>query len=227
MRVATYNVHGAVGMDRRRLASRQLDVLRRLDADCIALQEFVDHPVADGGRLLDHWCRSLGMSGRFAPCFVRGGRQFGNAVLSRFPIAHSREHDMSVPGAHRRVALEVGLDAGAATLNIMTVHCAVRPRGRALQQALIMSLVGAVREEVSVVLGDFNEWHIWNPTFRALRERYAVGPTLPTFPALAPALALDRIWVSPPARLLSTYVDARAPAPYASDHLPVVATLAL
>ena len=227
IRIVTYNVHGAVGLDRRRLPSRQLDLLRRLDADCIALQEFVNYPVAAGGHLLEHWCHSLGMDGRFAPCFVRGGQEFGNAVLSRFPVKESREHDMSAPGAHRRVALELSLDTGAATLNLMTVHCAVRPRARALQQVMITALVGKAEEDVRVLLGDFNEWHVWNPTFRALREHFAVGPTLATFPAVAPALALDRIWVSPPARLLSTQVESRPPAPYASDHLPVLATVAL
>ena len=227
IRVVTYNVHGAVGMDRRRLPSRQLELLHRFDADCIALQEFVNYPVPGGGHLLDHWCHHLGMEGRFAPCFLRGGQEFGNAVLSRFPVKAWCEHDMSAPGAHRRVALELSLDTGPKTLNIMTVHCAVRPRARALQQAMIMALVAEAREDVRILLGDFNEWHIWNPTFRALRGHFAVGPTLPTFPAVAPALALDRIWVSPPAGLLSTQVESRPPAPYASDHLPVLATVAL
>ena len=86
------------------------------------------------------------------------------------------------PGAHRRVALELSLDAGCATLNLMTVHCAVRPRARALQQAMITALVGKAEEEVRVLLGDFNEWHVWNPTFRALREQFAVGPDAGDFP---------------------------------------------
>ena len=39
MRVATYNIHGAVGLDRRRRPERIAEVLASLEADVIGLQE--------------------------------------------------------------------------------------------------------------------------------------------------------------------------------------------
>jgi endonuclease/exonuclease/phosphatase family metal-dependent hydrolase len=225
IRILSYNVHGGVGMDRRHLPARQLAILRRSDADCVALQEFVNSPDPNGEQLLDHWAESLGMTGRFAPAFERGGQTFGNAILSRFPIGHCAEHDISVPRGRRRVALEVSLAVDRAMLSVITVHCAVNPAARTMQRSLVSALASAASGDVRILLGDFNEWHVWNGTFRALRAQFGVGPTMPTFPAVAPALALDRIWVCPPERLIATHVDSRLPAPYASDHLPIIATV--
>ena len=41
IRVVTYNIHKCRGLDRRVSPARIVDVLRRLDADCIAFQEVV------------------------------------------------------------------------------------------------------------------------------------------------------------------------------------------
>ena len=227
LRIATYNVHGAVGVDRRHLPARQLEILRRINADCIALQEFVNHPAPGGGSLLDRWCDSLGMHGRFAPSFIRGGKEFGNAVLSRFAFLHHAEHDMSFAGGRRRIALDVVVDAAPHRLHLVAVHCAVRARPRACQRPLILALAREKAGDICIVLGDFNEWRTSSGLFMDLREEFECSPPLPTFPAIAPVLALDRIWVHPRHCLESTHVDRLPPAPVASDHLPVVATVHL
>jgi endonuclease/exonuclease/phosphatase family metal-dependent hydrolase len=225
LRIATYNVHGCVGLDGRHDPSRPLQVLRRLGADLVALQEFVNEPTPQGVPLLEHWRESLGMHGCFVPAFTRARREFGNAVLSRMPIERIVEHDISAPGGRRRVALEVRVSAGARSVRVLCVHCAVRARPRSAQYAMLADLVREPGADVAVLLGDFNEWRTWNPRFRELADHFAVGPPLPTFPAVAPAIALDRIWVRPSGLLLATHVDRERPAPYASDHLPVVATV--
>jgi endonuclease/exonuclease/phosphatase family metal-dependent hydrolase len=134
---------------------------------------------------------------------------------------------MSAPRGRPRVALEVVLTVEQNVLNLITVHCSVHPAARAMQRGLLAEMASRAGGDVRILLGDFNEWHVWNATFQALRLDFGVGPTLPTFPAVAPALALDRIWVRPSERLIATHVDSRAPARYASDHLPVIATIAI
>ena len=42
LRIASYNVHGCVGTDRRKDAARIAEVIRELDCDTVGLQE-VDH----------------------------------------------------------------------------------------------------------------------------------------------------------------------------------------
>ena len=105
------------------------------------------------------------------------------------------------------------------------VHLGVRPSSRAAQLPLLHALVEANADAPHVLLGDFNEWHSWNRTFQMLRQRFSCGPALPSFPAMAPALALDRIWFSAGYRLLSVRVENHRLARAASDHLPVVALL--
>jgi endonuclease/exonuclease/phosphatase family metal-dependent hydrolase len=224
LRVVTWNVHGAVGLDGRRNPARQLAVLKRLAPDCIALQEFVNAPVGDRD-LLHHWCESLSMQGRYVANFTRGGREFGIALLTRFPIVRGTEHDISAPGSRRRIALDAVVDTGAGLLHLMAVHCAVRARPRALQRPLIRELTRQRPVGVSVLLGDFNEWRGSCALFTELREDYAGSPPLPTFPAIAPVLPLDRVWVRPAHCLESAHVDGTAPARYASDHLQLVATI--
>ena len=227
-RFATYNVHGLLGMDGRRDPARILTILKAIDADCVALQEFVDSPHAGHGSQLQHWRDTLGLShAHFAPAFQRTGETFGNALLARLPVAAIREHDFSAPLCYRRVTLQARLQVAAGSeLLVTVVHLGLSSRAKAVQRPLLEALLKA-DDTPHVVLGDFNEWQPWNHTFRMLRQSFTCGPALPTFPAVAPALALDRIWVRPKARLVSTHVARQPLTRLASDHLPVVATLEL
>jgi endonuclease/exonuclease/phosphatase family metal-dependent hydrolase len=65
------------------------------------------------------------------------------------------------------------------------------------------------------------------PAVRELDHRFGHAPTLRTFPARRPVLALDRIWVHPRAALASMWVHRSVHARVASDHLPICADLAL
>ena len=126
-----------------------------------------------------------------------------------------------------RVVLEVVMNVADRSVRVLCVHCAVRARPRTAQYDMLLDLVREQSADVSMLVGDFNEWRAWNAGFRELSRHFATGPPLPTFPALAPAFALDRIWVHPAGRLLATHVDSARPAAYASDHLPVVASVML
>lgn len=227
-RAVTYNVHGTVGLDGARRPERVLDVLRHVDADCVALQEFVNWRAPGGTDLLHRWGEALGLPHhRFSPAFERGGHWFGNALLSRFALKRCEVHDFTAPGCRPRRALHALLDVHGHALHVTVVHLGLRARSRAVQRELLWQLVERCGDEAHMVLGDFNEWQAWNPTVRLLKSRYAGGPSRATFPAFAPALALDRVFVHPPRALLDVQVHARPPARLASDHLPLAATVQL
>ena len=226
LRVATYNVHGHKGMDRRVSTDRPLQVLRQIGADCIALQEFVNAATA-GEPLLERWARALGMQAACAPAFERGGEVFATAILSRLNILETHTHDISLRGYRRRVMLEVVLDAGDVRVQAMSVHLGVSPRERARQAEQLYAICSATRADVHLLLGDFNEWHRFGVVASRLRRHFGVGRRLATFPAASPLLPLDRIYVHPRERLLDTHVVTMAAARRASDHLPLVATIAL
>ena len=225
LRVATYNVHGNKGTDGRVIADRPLSVMRHLDADCIALQEFVNAPTVTGEPLLDHWARSLGMQGVCAPAFERGGEVFGTAILTKLEILERHEHDVSEPGYRRRVILEVLARAEDTTLQIMSVHLGVSPRERARQAQRLFELCSTTRADVHLLAGDFNEWSRFSAVSRRLHSYFGATRQMRTFPSRAPMVGLDRIWVHPRECLLETHVDSSAPARLASDHLPLVASV--
>ena len=97
LRVATYNVHGHKGTDGRVITDRTFEVVRHLNVDCVALQEFVNAPSPTGESLLEHWAHNLRMHGAYVPSFERGGEEFGNALLTRWPLLERHAHDVSLP----------------------------------------------------------------------------------------------------------------------------------
>lgn len=227
MRLVTYNVHGCKGMDWCVQSDRPLEVLRRLDADCIALQEFVDAPFGGGAGLLEQWAAELGMNAVYAPAFERGREVFGNALLTRFEIVHRRDHDFTIDGYRRRMFPEIVLRAGNTTLQVLVVHFGVSPRERARQTAQLTDLAAATAADLRVCAGDLNEPWRRGAASRTLARMFRPTPPLATFPARAPLLALDSVWVYPGECLVDARVDRSADAMRASDHLPLIATLRL
>jgi endonuclease/exonuclease/phosphatase family metal-dependent hydrolase len=225
LRVATYNVHGHKGTDGKIIADRTLDVVRHLHADCVALQEFVNAPAPTGEPLLDQWGRMLHMHGAYAPAFERGGEEFGNALLTRWPILEQHAHDVSLPGYRRRVVLEAIVDVDGQKLQVMSLHLGVSPRERALQAQKLFELCSSTRGDRHLLLGDFNEWSRFSAVSRRLRAHFDGTRQLSTFPSWAPVVGLDRVWVHPRGCLLQTRVDTSPAARLASDHLPLVATI--
>ena len=222
-RFATYNVHGHKGVDGKIVPDRTFEVVRHLHADCVALQEFVNDTAPTGEPLLAQWARVLGMQAAYAPAFVRGGEEFGNALLTRWPILEQHAHDVSLHGYRRRVVLEAVVEADGATLQLMSLHLGVSPRERALQAQRLFELCSATRGAFHFLLGDFNEWSRFSAVSRRLRRYFDVTRQLPTFPSRAPVVGLDRIWVHPRGRLRDTKVERSPAARIASDHLPLVA----
>jgi endonuclease/exonuclease/phosphatase family metal-dependent hydrolase len=225
LRVGTYNVHGHKGTDGRVIAERTFEVVRRLGADLVALQEFVNAHAPTGEPLLEHWARTLGMYSAYAPAFVRGGEEFGNALLTRWPIVEQHAHDVSLPGYRRRVVLEAFVHVDGSMLQVLSLHLGVSPRERALQAQRLFELCSATRGDVHLLLGDFNEWSRFSAVSRRLRAHFDGSRQLATFPAWAPVVGLDRVWMHPRGRLRDTRVEATRAARTASDHLPLIATI--
>ncbi len=219
--VATWNIHAAVGMDGHFSPQRIADVLRETDADIVALQE-----VPLGGT---HWpnvlqllAGSLDRVGVEGPTFSDGGRRFGNAVLSRFPVLRTRRIDISF-GAHEpRGAVDADIHCHGSPLRVIATHLGLRAAERRAQVARLLQVFDT--DEMPVLLmGDVNEWFVWGRTLRRLVSHFQPVPAPATFPACCPLFALDRIWIRPRHRLVQVRVHASALAKKASDHLPLLA----
>ena len=239
LRVATYNVHGCVGMDGQRSESRIADVIASLNADIVGLQELDQNrarsaAVDQAGAI----AKQLGWHHFFHPAMRRAEELYGDAILSRYPIAV--RHAVELPGnppwycRETRGITSAEAETPLGLVHIVNTHFGLGRLERKLQAQLLTSAewLGSVPAETPlIVLGDFNSVP-WSPAYkmiaaklRDVRRLIASAVSFRTFPTAFPALAVDHIFVSAAFRPTNMHVHRDAPARRASDHFPLVADL--
>ena len=234
MRLVTWNIHGGFGRDGRHDLSRVAALLEEMRCDVAALQEVGGHGSHPEAELADHaaWLgRRLGWFVAYGPNLVLRGHPYGNAVLSRFPIAHARNYDLSIANREPRGCLRVDLSLPEGrSLHLFDLHLGLSGVERRRQAAMLFSadlLRDTALAAPLVLCGDFNIWSpLPGPIFRllrsALRDAAAVaGTRRATYPSVLPLLRLDRAYVDAGVDVLGCGVmnDSRTRA--ASDHLPL------
>jgi len=225
LRIASYNVHRAIGRDKRTDPQRILDVVREIDADVIALQEVEAHD--DGEDMLAWLARETGFHAIAGTTLQRHDGHYGNGLLTRCPVKRKRLCDLSWRGREPRGAISADLDCGGHDVRIVATHLGLRPAERRDQVQQLLHLFKEHPHERSVLIGDLNEWFLWGRPLRRLHRHFKQTPALATFPSNLPVFALDRIWTHPHAMLRRLEVHKTKLARAASDHLPLVATLDL
>jgi endonuclease/exonuclease/phosphatase family metal-dependent hydrolase len=228
LRVATYNIHRCRGLDGRTRPDRTAAVLRAIDADIIALQEVIGAGPHGGGHA-EALGAALGMGWVMAPARLLRGHQFGNAVLSRLPIAQHFHHDLTWKTCEARRLQRVDVSVGAATLHIYNVHLGTAILERRHQAERLATIV--TDRHVSgpkLVLGDFNEWMRGLATTLLTERMHSVDLATHlkrrrTYPGLFPVLHLDHIYYSGRIEVLGIKLPRTRLSLVASDHLPLVA----
>ena len=219
--VATYNIHGAVGCDRRFAPERVAQVIREVCADIIALQE-----VPLGGsktpNVLAVLQEKTGFYAAEGPACDRPERRYGNAVLSRYPILSMRTIDLSFGSREPRGALDADIDCHGHLLRVVATHLGLRPAERRDQIRRLLQVFDT-HEMPVILMGDINEWFMWGRSLRWLVSHFQAVPAPRTFPSPHPLFALDRIWIRPRHRLVQVEVHSTPLARVASDHLPLIA----
>jgi endonuclease/exonuclease/phosphatase family metal-dependent hydrolase len=222
-KVATYNVHRGIGSDGRSVPARVLAVLNEIGADVIALQELDLHR-DPSLNMLDYFARNTGLISIASPTLWRPAR-YGNAVLTRLPILDARRIDLTLPGREPRGALDLDLAWRGRKLHLIATHLGLNPSERRHQVRRLLKRFDDEAADLSVLLGDLNEWFLWGRPLRWLNRKFPRAQHCNTFPARLPFLSLDRIWVNPPECLLRLDTHASRLARIASDHLPLTALI--
>jgi endonuclease/exonuclease/phosphatase family metal-dependent hydrolase len=227
MRVVSWNVHACVGTDGRRSPERVAAVLAEIDADAVALQEIDERGARPGGGQLKTLAQATGL--RATSCRTLWGScgGYGIALLTRHELRAARALDLSLPGSEPRRALDVDLDLSHTGVRLIVTHLGLRTRERRIQVLKLIRALDDHADRPLLVLGDINEWRRWAAPLRLLRRRFGALPTVPSWPSWRPFMALDRIYVEPRAALVGLWAHATPLARVSSDHLPVVAQLAL
>lgn len=225
MTVVSYNIHRAVGTDRRYRPDRIATVLEELRADIVALQEVESGSSND--HTLEYLAGHTGMHVVSGFTRVRGNADYGNALLTRFAPQAVSQIDLTVKGCEARGAIDVTLACMAAghasALRVIATHLGLRPGERRHQVQQLLNYVAAAPPLPTILVGDVNEWFLWGRPLRWLHAYFEQTPHTATFPSRLPIFALDRIWVSPRAHLVSVASHRSPLARVASDHLPLLA----
>jgi endonuclease/exonuclease/phosphatase family metal-dependent hydrolase len=225
LRVATYNVHSGVGVDRRFRPQRIADVIAELDADVVALQEVLS-PVR-GFDVHAHLRAETGLHLVSMTTVQLAGGTFGNAVLSRWPIIDIVEHGLSVGSREPRGALDVTIGRDLRELRVIATHLGLRTSERAEQLARLLAIAQGDTALPIVLAGDFNVTRARARELGACAVFFGKCDVPATFPSIAPVLPLDRILAASGARVVDIVAHRSRKARVASDHLPLVATIEL
>lgn len=236
LRVATYNIHKCLGMDRRVLPGRIADVIGEVNPDVIGLQEVVNvdngYREAHQGRYL---AECLGMHLELGLVRELRGGVYGNVVLSRFPIAKSCAYDLSAPGRERRGCLRTDVDLGGnVLLHFFNMHLGTgfMERRWQAQRLVEAQIIRGPDLGPRVVVGDFNEWtagmvsRVLASEFRTADIRLHLKRAH-TYPGIFPVLHLDHIYYDEDLIVEKVVLHRTMKSLVASDHLPLYADFAI
>jgi len=232
LRVVTYNIHHGEGVDAKLDLARIAGVITAQKPDLVAVQE-VDvrtrrtSSVDQAAGL----AKLTGMHVAFGRTIDYQGGQYGNAVLSRFPVEKIETH--SLPGeepAERRGALAVtvrpwGRDEGVVTF--VATHFDHQREPDRIRQVKEINRLFVKDDGAPVILaGDLNAVPDSEPMRVLLKEWTDAGGAngAATVPADKPRRRIDYVLLRPSSgwRVVETLVVEE---PLASDHRPLLAVV--
>lgn len=234
LRVMTYNIHHGEGLDGRVDTARIAALIEQERADIVALQE-VDKGVRRTALrdLTAELASHTGMTGIFSNNFHYQGGEYGNAVLTRFPIKRwANHHYQMIRPNEQRGILQLVFDVRGREVVFMNTHIDSRADDaeRWLNIGEIEMLTKKCGDMPVILCGDFNNqpngriYERLNQAFQDTWAKVGAGDGF-GFPANIPNRRIDYIWYTQPEVLKPR--KAWLPQSEASDHLPLVAEFEL
>ena len=234
--VATWNIHKGFSQFNRRMMVHDLrERLRELSADIVFLQEVQGlhlghaerHPDWPAQPQHEYLAADVWQNHAYGRNMVYDRGHHGNAILSRYPILHEHNQDVTHLRFEKRGLLHCALTVPglALPLHCVCVHLSLFARSRRWQMA---ALAGRIEELVPegaplLIAGDFNDWRNHADDLLAgrlgLTEVFAGNDQRPSrsYPAVLPLFRLDRIYQRG-LRLAGSRVHAGSPWSGISDH---------
>ena len=244
-KVLTANIHkGFSPLNRNFMLHDLRDAVRKVSADVVFLQEVQGSHIKHATRVAnfpqtpqyEFLADSIWSQFAYGRNAIYDHGHHGNALLSKFPITHFENHNISIAGPEKRGMLHcvMQVPGRATTIHAICVHLSLAENHRRKQLALMCQMV---RRDIPddaplIVAGDFNDWrnrtHPFLERELGLKEVFvsATGHAARTFPARMPMLQLDRIYVRN-AAVHAPLELPRKPWDQLSDHAPLAAEILL
>jgi endonuclease/exonuclease/phosphatase family metal-dependent hydrolase len=229
VRIIDYNVHNGFNTSGKLDIEPIAAVIESSNADVVGLQEISRGWLIWGNMDMLSWLsQRLGMPYFSGPT---SDAQWGNAILSRYPIISTESYSLPTDELLiRRGFIEVKIDVGMGSLTVICTHFAHRGMQSEIRELQAREIIQHWNQSPStVILGDFNA----SPDSTAMSlfsEHGLVNVAAElrpegvlTSPSTQPSGQIDYIWAS--SDLL--FSNLAIPLTQASDHLPVIATINL
>jgi endonuclease/exonuclease/phosphatase family metal-dependent hydrolase len=227
-RVMTYNIHHGEGIDGKVDLERIAALIKNEKADIVALQE-IDKGVERTARkdFPAELARLTGMNVYFDRNIFYQGGEYGNAVLTKFPIKSEKNtHYKMLRTNEQRGVIQLVLDVNGKDLLFMDTHLDYRPdeKERLINADELKEIVARAGKTPIILCGDFNTFPK-SPTHQKIKKFLADtweirgkgnGFTIPTE---RPDNRIDYIWISPKTVEPLKIGVLKS---IASDHLPVI-----
>ena len=224
LRFMTWNIHGILGSYPGFDLAGVVALIRRWKPDVIALQEVNSRRPPESEDAFAFLQAALGRHGIAAHSITTADGHYGQMLICSTPITSSEIHDISAPKREPRRAIRAELETAAGPVRVVATHLGLGIGERRRQVQALLALAGAP-DMTTVVLGDFNDWFLAGSVRSVLAEVLPGYSRFRTFPGVLPLLRLDRIYCRPSSAVRNMYTDRVARR--LSDHLPVIADLAL
>ncbi len=197
LRVLTYNIHHGAGVDGKLDLERIAKVILSAKPDIVALQE-VDRnaartKVVDQAKELSKLTK---MKFIFGPNIKLGDGDYGNAVLSRFPLKFRKNHKLpNVDKGEQRGVLDVEVETPGGRVRVLATHFDHRKPGKEREASARFVTELARREPklLTILAGDLNAVPDSTPLKSLAKNWRRPSGIFLTVPVAKPARQIDYV----------------------------------
>ena len=219
IRILSYNIRNARGMDEVVNYDRIAGVIRRIDPDCVALQELDSATERSQGKVvLDELAKRLGMYASYGSSIDYQGGKYGIGILSKEKAL--RKETVPLPGSEEKRSLLVVELPGYV---MCCTHWSLRQPDRLSSVEVVEETIRKYTTKPVFLAGDLNATPE-SPEIAELAKTWEIlnDPSRPTFPSDNPRNCIDYIFFKKNSlfriTVLQTCVENES---MASDHRPV------
>lgn len=231
----TFNIHHGRGTDKQIDLNRIAKVIEKSNADIIGLNE-VDKHFSKRSHYKDQinvLAKKLNMHQAFGPSVSLTSkdsttvRQYGNALLSRYPILTEKIHrfDFISGLIEGRSLLDTTIQMNKKVVQVNVTHLSLNPFLHRMQTKFIVNQLKKCSHPL-IIMGDFNMkpgskgWRNVTSECQDVWHMAGSGKGY-TYPSLRPRIRLDFIFATSGLDMMEAEVVTNIPK--ASDHLPLKA----